>query len=148
MALSMLLLRAHLRRLMYVSTLLISLALTLYGGSLCAQGAEPTPPVPLDVKIERGTLTVNVHNAPLAQVLRVIGERAGIQVTVRGDVSGPVTQSFAGVPLDDGIKRLTQGYSLVLIHAAAGKSKAARLTRVWVLGGTSTPRPSAAAANT
>jgi hypothetical protein len=146
MAFSTLRLRARLLRLGYVASLLLSHTLTLDSGRLCAQGAEPNPATRLHVEVDRGTLAVHVRNAPLAQVLRALGEQAGIQVTVSGDVSSPVTHSFAGVPLEEGIRRLAHGYSLVLTHtAAAGTSRAAMLTRVWVLGGASTPDPVASA---
>src|SRR5262245_13526043 len=116
---------------------------------LRAHGADTTPPTLLTEEVDRGTVTVNIRNAPLAQVLRVIGERAGIEVTVRGDVSRPLTQSFAGVPLEEGLRRLTRGYSLVLTHTAApGPSRAPRLTRVWVLGDASTPDTFTAATTT
>src|SRR5262245_12194935 len=141
--------RARLLRLLSVASLPMSYALFLSGGMLCAHGAEPTPPTLLTVEVDRGTVTVDIRNARLAQVLRVIGERAGIEVTVRGDVSRPLTQSFAGVPLEEGLRRLTRGYSLVLTHAAApGTSRAHRLTRVWVLGDASTPDTFAAATPT
>jgi len=146
MAFITLLLQARFLRLLYVASLLIIPVLTLYGGILCAQGTEHNPPALIDVGVDHGTLTVNVRNAPLAQVLRAIGERAGIQVIVRGNVNSPVTQSFAGVPLEEGLRRLAWGYSLVVAHtAAAGTPRAVMLTRVWVLGSVSTPNSFAAA---
>src|SRR5262245_33562995 len=94
-----LLLRSRLLRLMSVSLRLLSPILPLYGGSLCAQEVEHHRATRIEVQLYRDTLTVDVRNAPLAQVLHAIGAQAGIAMTVRGDVSRPVTQAFTSVPL-------------------------------------------------
>ena len=88
-------------------------ALTLHlRASLSVAAAEI--PATITVDVRQSLLTVDIRNAPLADVLRVIGERAGLRVLIQGDVSTPVTVAFTGVPLDQGIKRLVRGHSFVL----------------------------------
>jgi len=84
-------------------------------------------------KIQRGLLTVDLRDAPLAEVLRAIGERAGLKVAIDGEASSLVTESFAGVPLEEGIKRLVGDASLVFKYAASpGDASAVALSEVWI----------------
>lgn len=106
--------------------------------SLCplAHAAEEVPHPVINVAIEQGLLKVDVRNALLAEVLRVIGERAGLRVTIRGNVETLVTESFAGVPLDEGIKRLVGGQSSALLYASPSPhGEKAPLAEVWIIGG-------------
>ena len=91
--------------------------LTLDGGSVLADAAKVEPATaPIEVKIREGLLTVNARGASLADVLRVIGEKAGFTVIIRGNLSTPVTSSFAGVPLDKAIRRLIGRNSWIMIY--------------------------------
>ena len=100
-----------------------------------AQAAEEIPPPVIDVVIEQGLLTVDVRNAPCADILRVIADRAGLGVIIRGDVSSPVTESFTGVPLDEGIKKLVRRHSVALVYAASPNvAEVESLTGIWVIG--------------
>ena len=60
----------------------------------------------IDVKVRNGLLTVDLRDAPLANVLLAIGEQAGFRVLVRGDAKTTVTRSFSDVPLAKGVQRL------------------------------------------
>lgn len=71
---------------------------------------------PIEVKVRKGLLTVNARDAPLANVLRVIGENAGFAVTIKGNLSIPVTVSFAGVRMDKAIRRLVGENSWTMIY--------------------------------
>ena len=62
----------------------------------------------IDVKVRNGLLTVNLRDAPLADVLLAIGEQAGFRVLVRGDAKTTVTRSFSDVPLARGVQRLLE----------------------------------------
>ncbi len=66
----------------------------------------------IDVKVRYGLLTVNLRDAPLADVLLAIGEQAGFRVLVRGNAKTTVTRSFSDVPLAKGVQRL-------LVHASS-----------------------------
>ncbi len=97
------------------------------GGALAATEKQRTS---IHVTIAQGLLTVDLRDAPLADVLQAIAEKASFRLTLRGDLSTPVTWSFTGVPLAKGIKRLVGDNSLVMIHAPANEAKL--LSKVWV----------------
>ncbi|MFQ5828840.1 MAG: HEAT repeat domain-containing protein [Candidatus Methylomirabilia bacterium] len=96
--------------------------------------AQQAPATAIHVVVEDGLLTVDVRDMPLADVLRAIGEEAGLKVSIRGNITTRVTRSFTDIPLEEGIRRLARGHSVALFHSApqAGAG-AAVLTEVWVL---------------
>jgi hypothetical protein len=99
-----------------------------------AQAMEEVHSSVINVGVERGLLQLDVRNAPLADVLRVIGEQAGLSVTVRGDINTVVTESFIGVPLDEGITRLVRGHSFALFYAPSpDEAEVELLTGIWVI---------------
>ncbi len=110
------------------------LALSLHGLAPLVRATEEIPSPVINVAIEQGLLTVDIRSARLADVLRLIGKRAGLSVTIRGYAGRPVTDSFIGVPLDEGIRRLVRGHSLALFYASSGHEAGAKLlTGVWVI---------------
>src|SRR3990172_10245393 len=94
-----------------------------------AAGERPASAV--TVAVHQGLLTVDARNAPLADVLRLMGEGAGLRVKIDDAVGGLITDSFSAVPLDQGIERLARGLSFVLMYASGGCDR--RLAEVWVL---------------
>jgi hypothetical protein len=91
------------------------------------------PPVPLAVTVDHGLVSVDVRDALLADVLHEIAAQAGVQVTIRSGGTDRVTQTFAGVSLDEAIRRLAQGYDVVLIYGSArGRARPGRLAEVRV----------------
>lgn len=108
--------RARLVRFLVIgaSTLL---ALTA-GRGTGAWGAEPGR----EVVVRRGLLSVDLREAPLAEVLRSIGEQSGLRVTVADEVSAQVTETFTNVPLEQGIRRLARWHSLVAIYVASERA--------------------------
>jgi len=105
--------------------------------------ADRAGPAICRVDTRGNELTVDVRGTPLADVLRAIGERASIDVTLRGDFSAPVTASFAGVPLEEGIRRLVPGHSLVVTYAgSSGTPGANAVTGIVVVSGSAgSPAP-------
>ncbi len=88
-----------------------------YGVSYLADAVKIEPlTAPIEVKVREGLLTVNARDAPVANVLSVIGENAGFTVTIKGDLSNPVTISFAGVRMDEAIRRLVGENSWIMIY--------------------------------
>ena len=97
------------------------------GGALAAAEKQRTS---IHVTIAQGLLTVDLRDAPLADVLQAIAEKASFRLTLRGDLSTPVTWSFTGVPLAKGIERLVGDNSLMMIHVPT--NDASLLSQVWV----------------
>ena len=83
--------------------------------------AVPTVAPSIEVAVEQGRLTVDVRDAPLEEVLQAVGEEAGIAIELHGDLTAPVTDSFADLPLDEGIRRLLGGHSYTLFSSDAGR---------------------------
>src|SRR5262245_62823487 len=87
------------------------------------------------VTVDRGVLTVDVRDMPLDEVLRTISEQSGVNITVHSGGAVKVTQTFSGVGLDEGIRRLAPAYNVVLVYGSAqaeGPSGATRLVEVHV----------------
>ncbi len=96
-------------------------AIALDGRSVLAAPAEVEPPAaPIEVKVREGLLTLDARNAPLADILLTIGEKADFTVDIRGDLSTSVTVSFTDVPLDKVISWLIGNNSWVMIYGTSG----------------------------
>lgn len=95
---------------------LAALALSLDDRTILA-ATQTNSASPMHVSVEQGLLSINARNVPLADLLRVIGERAALTVSIHGGDSPLVTDSFTDLPLDEGIKRLVRGSGLVLTYA-------------------------------
>jgi hypothetical protein len=120
-------------------------------------GASPArqPPGPsVEVEVTGGLLTLHANGAPLAEVLRAIGEAGAFEVVLRGGFAAPVRDSFAEQPLVDALRRLVAGHSVVIVHEAPDPaSGAAALRRIAVIesrsavDAESAPPPAASAAD-
>ncbi|MGH7268206.1 MAG: hypothetical protein ACREMB_25590, partial [Candidatus Rokuibacteriota bacterium] len=127
----------------------IRTTLTLAGAVVAVIGADARPapaqqvPSPaVEVTVRDGRVSLDVRATPLGDVLRLIGERAGVRMNVDGNFATPVTRAFADVPLESAIRRLARGHSLSFAYAAPAEHGARpRLAEVWVIQGTpATPR--------
>ena len=67
------------------------------------------------IEVNAGLLSVKLERATLSDVLRTVGEQAGVQVTIQGNLGNVQAQAFQGVPLSDGIKRLVQNSDVDLV---------------------------------
>jgi HEAT repeats len=70
----------------------------------------------IEATVNAGQLTLHTEGAPLAEVLRAIGEAGSFRVVPRGEFAEPVNRSFTDEPLDDAIRRLVEGHSVVILH--------------------------------
>jgi HEAT repeats len=68
----------------------------------------------IEVAVSDDRLTLHADGAPLAEVLRAIGEAGAFEVVLRGAFVTPVRESFADRPLEDAILHLVEGHSVVL----------------------------------
>lgn len=97
-------------------------------------GLAPDAEAPaIDVAGGGGRLTVKILEAPLGDVLRVIAERSGLSVRLRGDLTAPITATFTDLPLDEGIKRLARGHSVALLYGAARPDGTMSLREAWII---------------
>ena len=87
-----------------------------------------------EVVVERGRLTLSVQNALLAEVLQAIGEKAGIAIEIRGDLTERITTSFTDILLEEGLRQLLRGQSFALSYApSASDAKRTSLIAISVL---------------
>jgi HEAT repeats len=70
----------------------------------------------LQATVKAGRLTLETEGAPLAWVLRAIGEAGSFRVMLRGEFAEPVNHSFIDEPLENTIRRLVEGHSVVILH--------------------------------
>ncbi|MCB1859611.1 MAG: HEAT repeat domain-containing protein [Gammaproteobacteria bacterium] len=108
----------------------LSWVTTFAGGS--TDPAESIEDV--DVLVDAGMLTLEARQAPLSEVLRVIGIQAGFEVVVVGDFSMPVTASFRRVPVLEAIDQLTYRYNRAVSYTRPVGQERPVVSRVWLLG--------------
>jgi HEAT repeats len=98
-----------------------------------AHAAQATGQV-LDLTVMSSRITLSARDVPLADVLTAIGRQTGVKILLQGDLSALVTEMFVNVPLDEGIRRLSRGHSVVFIYAgASAPARDAALSEVWVM---------------
>jgi type II secretory pathway component GspD/PulD (secretin) len=89
------------------------------------------------VHLQEGLLSVDVQDAPLADVLAYVAELAKIPILLDAPVPHRLTLSFANLALDQGLRRLAQsvGLRVALLYAPSGLQE----VRVVPAGGSSAP---------
>ena len=92
------------------------------------------------VVVEEGRVTVDAHDADLADVLSELGARAKIRLRISGPL-GRVTATFTAMSVEQALRRLIQDHELMLIYSAPpGEGVRAELIQADVFAST----PSAA----
>ena len=92
---------------------------------------------PLTVEMTQTTLSVNADDVPLAEVLLAIGQRAKARILIESVLEDQVgkervTTSFAGLAMDDGLRRLLKNRNFILGFGPSGVDE----IRVYIDGGT------------
>jgi type II secretory pathway component GspD/PulD (secretin) len=89
------------------------------------------------VHLQEGLLSVDVQDAPLADVLAFVAQLAKIPILLDAPVPHRLTLHFANLALDQGLRRLTQsvGLNVALLYAPSGLQEA----RVVPAGSSSAP---------
>lgn len=138
-----------LRRAAGVTSLAFLALVAAPGQSLAATSQSEGTSSRVDVSVERGRLTVEARNVPLAKVLKAIAERADFRMRIKGDLNVPVTVNLTDVPLVAGIRRVVGRNSLIMTHGPdrAG-SKPGQVASVLVSRGQTSFVPRPIAANT
>ena len=94
----------------------------------------PTSTGTMEVTVAGGRLSVNLRDAPLADVLRLIGQEAHLKVNLDGQFLTPITGTFSSLPLESGIRRLTRGHSSSFAYGPPlDPGHAARLIEIWII---------------
>ncbi len=70
----------------------------------------------IEVEVGQGLLTVHAEAAPLADILRIIGEKAGFATAITGGLDTTISWSFESVALDEGIRRLVGGHAMIVMY--------------------------------
>jgi HEAT repeats len=87
-------------------------------GSAAAEDAPAEGPsaAGVEARVIDGRLTLQADGTPLAEVLRAIGAAGGFEVVLRGAFATPVSAAFADRPLEDAIRELAEGHSMIVRH--------------------------------
>lgn len=83
------------------------------------------------VKVANAFLSVDAKGAPLVKVFEEIGKQAGIAVEGNIGPAETVTMRFEKVPLEEGIKRLSN--NVTIHYADKPNQKGHRITKIVVL---------------
>ncbi len=60
----------------------------------------------LDISLENGRLTMNVRDASLSRVLRVIAAKGGFALDIAGQLDSKVSASFENIPIERALRRI------------------------------------------
>ena len=114
-----------------ISRVWIVLISLLLGFALCgglvqanARNVE-TRTANIEVEVQHGLVTVIARSAPLEEVLRAIGEKAGFTVIIKGNLNAPVTRSLSDVPLEKAIRRLVGKITWFMIYRPSDSERQA-----------------------
>jgi hypothetical protein len=108
-----------LRPIALLGSLLVAGAIDAVSGHHVARAAEDER---LSVAIDGGLVSLDAHDAPLADVLRAIGEQAGIVVSVQGGAGPRISRSLSGKPLSEALELLLgEAASGVIYKRASGR---------------------------
>jgi hypothetical protein len=94
----------------------------------------------LVVAVQGDAILLDARDVPLVRILRAVAEQAGFELVVRGDLTAPLTVSFA-LPLGEALRVLTAGHGLMMVGfvSARDDAQAQVLSRVTVTGRGATP---------
>ncbi len=70
----------------------------------------------IEIDLEAGTLSVEISDTPLVDVLEKIGEKAGFSLVLPLSLEDRITKKFSNVPLAQGIRRLVGNRSVAIVY--------------------------------
>jgi hypothetical protein len=90
---------------------------------------------PMSVTVQEGSLSVNLQDVPVQEVIAMIGQQAGLRVRIDAAATQRVSAQFTAMALDQGLRRLLRGASLsyALLYTQ-GSAATASLDEVRVFG--------------
>lgn len=135
----------RLRALGALSAFLVGLAGGIGPPQLLA-GEDPS--ARMEVQVRNGLVSLDVRNAPLADVIREIGEVADFETVVRGPLDMQITRFLAEMPVYEAVRQLMREINFVIIHAPGGPNAGTaqiNMVRLYRPTRQQTPPPSVAA---
>ena len=91
-------------------------------------------PVQSAVTVENGKLSVSLREARFRDVMEAIARQGGIRIRFIGQGGqATLTDSFAGLPLEGGLRRLLRGMNYVFVYW--GTEPEPRVAQVFVMSG-------------
>lgn len=108
--------------------------LVLTGGASAADDGVETASDQgrLELAVDAGVLTLQARDVPLADVLAAIGQRAGFDVSVKGDANTPISVVLAAVPLEEALRQLLREGSYAFLYDKSSVYPARRIVKVHV----------------
>jgi hypothetical protein len=95
--------------------------------------AWKTPGSLVFVHVANGRLSVQVRDAPLAEVLAEVAARGNLHVFSYGETGERVTIEFADLTLEEGLRRLIRHQDYLLVYGRGDReSSSGRLVEVWL----------------
>jgi hypothetical protein len=90
---------------------------------------------PMSVTVQEGSLSVNLQDVPVQEVIAMIGQQAGLRVRIDAAATQRVSAQFTAMALDQGLRRILRGASLsyALLYTQ-GSAATASLDEVRVFG--------------
>jgi type II secretory pathway component GspD/PulD (secretin) len=77
----------------------------------------------MSVTVQEGSLSVNLQDVPVQEVIAMIGQQAGLRVRIDAAATQRVSAQLTAMPWDQGLRRLLRGASLsdalLYTHGAA-----------------------------
>jgi hypothetical protein len=99
-----------------------------------ANGAKDRPGN-AKIRVESGRLTVAVKNTTLLAILAKVADQTGIRFEIHGKADRQVTANYIKIPLDEGLKRLLDNYSYIIVYTVnKSQKKGANIQSVIIYG--------------
>ncbi|MEW6380104.1 MAG: hypothetical protein AB1611_10935 [bacterium] len=86
----------------------------------------------IQVKAENGLLSVKLENARIQQVIQEIARQTGVNFEGWENAQGVVTQQFDNLPLDEGLRKISQSFVMVL-KKTGEEGKPLRVEKVIII---------------
>jgi hypothetical protein len=87
----------------------------------------------IHVVMDGTALRVDVQDARPADVLRTLGARSRVPVTVHGELPGRITRAFHAASVEDAVREVVRGYSAALVFSREAEGHDARPSDIRII---------------
>lgn len=95
------------------------------------QQQQPAKPAVQHIRVEDGTITADITNSPLHNVLLELAERTGVIFEVRTQSNPPVSIHLNRVPLQEAVERVTAGNDTMFVYDEEPNGDRIKMVRVF-----------------